>query len=127
MDTQQTLPLSHNRALGARGEELAVEYLQGIGCRLLDRNWRSGRRGELDLVVREGGAVVAVEVKTRSGLGYGTPLEAVTAQKIERLRHLLHTWVREHRTRYAALRVDAIGIVLRPQEEPLIDHVRGIS
>ena len=41
---------SHNRTLGARGEALAAEYLQSLGYEVLDRNWRSGRTGELDLV-----------------------------------------------------------------------------
>lgn len=125
--THTTTP---RQALGARGETLAAAYLEARGFRILDRNWRC-RYGELDLVARDDGsngrAIVAVEVKTRSGTGYGAPLEAVTARKAARLRRLLLSWLREHDERAPALRVDAIGIVLRAGADPRIDHLRGIS
>lgn len=118
---------SHNRALGARGEALAATYLQSLGCEVLDRNWRSGRTGELDLVVREGDHVVAVEVKTRSGRGYGSPFEAITSRKAGRLRTLLLSWVREHRPLAGKLRIDAIAVTIQDGEAPCIEHLRGIA
>ena len=118
---------SHNRALGARGEMLAAEYLQSLGCEVLDRNWRSGRTGELDLVVRDRGHIVAVEVKTRSGRGYGSPFEAITTRKADRLRTLLLCWVRDHRPVSGNLRIDAIAVTLLPGGDPSIEHIQGIS
>ncbi|MDI6023076.1 YraN family protein [Leucobacter sp. UT-8R-CII-1-4] len=118
---------SHNLELGARGEQIAAEYLLGIGCEILSRNWRSGRTGELDLVVRERGVLVAVEVKTRSGTGYGSPLEAITARKTARLRELLLSWVRAHRPVSGKLRIDAIAVTLSEGQPPQITHLRGIS
>jgi len=56
------------RALGAYGERLAVRYLLEQSVEILDRNWRCVR-GELDIVAREGPALVVCEVKTRSGAG----------------------------------------------------------
>lgn len=116
-----------NRELGAQGEELAAQYLVSLGYRLLERNWRHGRAGELDLVMSDGQTVVAVEVKTRRGTGYGHPLEAITVAKASRLRRLLLAWVRDRRPRAARLRVDAVGIVLSPTDEPRITHLRGIA
>lgn len=75
----------------------------------------------------DGDTLVAVEVKTRSGLGYGHPLEAITAAKASRLRRLLLAWLREKKPRAARLRVDGIGIVMDPQGEPRITHVQGVA
>ncbi|MBP1325488.1 putative endonuclease [Leucobacter exalbidus] len=86
---------SHNRTVGARGEAIAAAYLEGLGYRILDRNWYS-RYGELDLVAVDGETLVAVEVKTRTGLGYGHPLQAITDRKAARLRRLLVEWCRAH-------------------------------
>ncbi len=129
--TQKTVhdrarPIPHNRALGARGEALAAAYLESHGYRILDRNWRN-RSGELDLVAQDRAMLVAIEVKTRSGDGYGNPLEAITARKMARLRRLLLDWAREHDARGGGLRVDAVGITIRPGGAPRIDHLRGIS
>lgn len=117
----------HNRqlALGAKGEAIAAEYLTGLGYRIIARNWRS-REGELDLIAHDHGDVVAIEVKTRSGLGYGHPLASITSAKAARVRRLLLSWVRSERPRAARLRIDAIGVTLRPGERPRIDHLRGI-
>lgn len=120
-------PGQRNRALGAQGEALAATYLETLGFEVLDRNWRAGRRGELDLVMWDDGALVAVEVKTRSGEGYGNPLESITGLKMRRLRRLLLEWVRTHAVSARALRVDAVAVILRPGEQPQIDHLRGIS
>lgn len=119
---------SRNHELGARGEALAARYLEeSLGWQVLERNWRDGRRGEIDLVARDGGTLVAVEVKTRSGLGYGAPLEAITAMKAARLRRLLLSWMRERHPAAQSLRIDAIGITLNSEADPRIDHLRGIA
>lgn len=118
---------SHNQSLGAYGEKLAAEYLQRIGYEVLERNWRSGRAGELDLVMQDRESVVAVEVKTRSGNGYGTPFEAITVRKVARLRTLLMSWVREHHLAANGLRIDAVAVTLIPGCEPKIEHLRGIA
>lgn len=115
-----------NRALGALGESIAAAYLEQQGYSVLERNWRN-RHGELDIIARADGHFVAVEVKTRRGTGYGTPLEAITQRKLARLRRLLLDWARDHGRYGIGLRVDAVGVTLRPGEEPCIDHLRGIA
>ena len=77
--------MTDKRALGAFGEELAAQYLREAGMEILARNWRC-RYGELDLIVREAELTAFVEVKTRSGFGFGTPAEAVTFAKQQRIR-----------------------------------------
>jgi putative endonuclease len=111
-------------ALGRAGEDLAVDYLRSAGYRLVARNWRC-RAGEIDVIVEGPGVTVFVEVKTRSGTGYGSPLEAVTPVKLARLRRLAGEWTAVHRPR-GALRIDVIGIV-HDGERPLIDHLEGVG
>lgn len=115
-----------HEALGARGEQVAVEYLVRHGCVVLARNWRC-RLGEIDVVVREGGAIVVCEVKTRSGDGYGTPLDAVTPAKAARLRRLAREWLRGWDRPCTQLRIDAIGVRCLPAGGFVVERVRGVA
>ncbi len=112
--------------LGRRGEQLAADHLKERGFRILDRNYRCSE-GELDIVAAEHRTLVAVEVKTRSGLRYGTPLEAVTEQKRRRLRRLAVHWVVSHGVIFDDLRVDVVGVVTSPSGGFTVEHVRGIG
>jgi len=115
-----------NQALGAYGEGLAARHLVAQGMVLLDRNWRCDA-GELDLVLREGAVLVVCEVKTRSSTSYGTPHEAITDAKLDRLCRLAMRWQAEHRLAVPDVRIDLVA-VLRPRRGPsVLEHVRGIG
>lgn len=110
---------------GRFGEQLAARILRDEGFTILEQNWRC-RHGEIDIVARDGEAIVVVEVKTRRGLGFGEPVEAVTFAKMLRLRRLAVAWLDEHPgTGARAIRVDVIGVLLRPGEPAAVRHVRG--
>lgn len=111
-------------SLGGHGEHLAVAYLTDAGLRVLDRNWRC-REGELDVVARERDAIVFCEVKTRRGLGYGSPVEAVTPAKRRRIRVLAQRWLAAHDEHAPEIRFDVVGVLLRPERPPLITHLRA--
>ncbi|GAA1433411.1 YraN family protein [Microlunatus lacustris] len=121
---------SARQALGARGEDLAVAELRRQGMEVLERNWRC-RLGEIDVVATETVAgrttVVFCEVKCRSGLGFGDPLEAITWAKLRRLRALAAEWMRAHEVSAADIRVDAIGVLLVRGREPTVRHVRAVG
>ena len=116
--------------LGAQGEDLACAELERQGLQVLERNWRC-RRGEIDIVAAETGAkgltLVFCEVKCRSGLGFGHPLEAITFTKLQTLRQLAALWMRQHRVKASSIRLDAIGVVLIPGNEPSVTHVRAVG
>ncbi len=112
--------------LGQRGEQLAAEYLQQLGYRVLDRNYRCAD-GEIDIVAAEHRTLVVCEVKTRSGTRYGTPIEAVTPTKRRRLRRLAVRWVMSHGVIFDSLRVDVIGVLRSPAGDFSIEHVRGVG
>lgn len=93
---------------------------------VLERNWRCPE-GELDIIARtRDGVVVVCEIKCRTGLGYGAPLEAITYDKVRRLRQLAGIWAREHGLR-RRVRIDAIGILDRRGAAPEFTHVQGIG
>jgi putative endonuclease len=112
--------------LGRLGEQLAAEYLQQAGMRILDRNWRCAE-GELDIVAVERRVLVACEVKTRSGLGFGSPLEAISRRKQARLRRLAISWIRAHGVLFDEVRVDVLGLVRDRAGHFTIEHVRGVA
>jgi putative endonuclease len=72
------------KELGAKGEAIAVSFLQNAGYRIVERNYRV-RLGEIDIIAEEGGYLVFIEVKTRTDSLYGSPFEAVTRQKQKQL------------------------------------------
>lgn len=74
---------AHLRA-GQQGEDRALAYLQAQGLVLVERNYRC-RGGEIDLVMRDGGTVVFVEVRYRSSEGFGGALASVGSRKQARL------------------------------------------
>ena len=116
--------------LGVRGEDLACAELERQGLQVLERNWRC-RLGEIDIIAAERAAsgltLVFCEVKCRSGLGFGHPLEAITFAKMRTLRQLAALWMRQHRVKASNVRLDAIGVVLVPGNEPWVTHVRGVG
>jgi putative endonuclease len=118
------------KRLGVVGEDLAVAELESRGMTVLARNWRC-RVGEIDIVASETvhgrRTVVFCEVKCRSGLGFGDPLEAITYAKVRKLRQLAAEWLAETGTRPDAIRVDAVGIVLGRGSAPVVRHERGIG
>jgi putative endonuclease len=72
--------------LGRTGEAESVAWLLGKGFRILARNWRC-RTGELDIVAMCGNVLSFIEVKSRRGLRFGRPAEAVTPRKAAHIRH----------------------------------------
>ncbi len=113
------------QAIGAYGEERAARHLSALGMVVLDRNWR-GPAGEIDIVLRDGATLVVCEVKTRTSAVAGTPHEALTAEKLDRLRRLGEQWAEARGIRPPEIRVDLVA-VLRPRRgAPVVEHVPGL-
>ncbi|WP_433253478.1 YraN family protein [Streptosporangium sp. CA-135522] len=110
--------------LGRHGEQVAVDYLLAHGMQILDRNWRCPD-GEIDVVAREGRALVVVEVKTRSSRAHGSAFEAVTEVKLSRLRRLSARWLAAQRERFDSVRIDVIALE-RFAGDLVIRHERGV-
>lgn len=119
---------SRAAALGVRGEDIAAAHLEGLGWRIIERNWRCPS-GELDIIAwdEESRAIVFVEVKSRSSVAFGEPVEAITWRKLAKLRELATLWLRHAQPRVRNIRLDAIGLLLPRHGEPELTHLRGIE
>lgn len=115
-------------ALGKYGEDLAARRLGEAGMTVLERNWRCGRTGEIDIVARDGDAVVVCEVKTRRAGAFEHPMVGITPLKAERLRGLAERWVQEHGgAPPGGVRIDVVGVLLPDRGAPVVEHVRGAA
>jgi putative endonuclease len=112
-------------ALGQYGERVAARHLSDQGMVVLDRNWRC-EAGEIDLVLRDGDVLVVCEVKTRASDACGTPHEAVTPDKLERLQRLALLWADTHEVRPTEVRIDLVAVHRPPRGAALVEHVPGL-
>jgi putative endonuclease len=106
---------------GKLGEDLACQELQRRGYEILARRYRR-RRGELDIVARDGQTVVFVEVKTRRGREFGGGREAVTSMKRHRIISVAHDYLARHRLTACPCRFDVVSIQF-DAGEPAIDII----
>ncbi|PKN55728.1 MAG: YraN family protein [Deltaproteobacteria bacterium HGW-Deltaproteobacteria-14] len=96
--------------LGRKGERRAARFLRRHEMRIVERNWRCPQ-GELDIIARDGDAVVIVEVRTSSGEGFaGGPVWTVGPDKQRRLIRLARLWLRQTRWRPASVRFDVVAV-----------------
>jgi putative endonuclease len=122
-------------ALGRFGEQVAAEHLVAAGLTIVARNWRC-REGEVDIVALDGDVLVMCEVKTRRGVGFGTPLDAITPAKAARLRRLALRWLADQRegaetstsddfARYTEVRFDVVSVLRPPSGATSVEYLRG--
>lgn len=114
------------RKLGRAGEDIAADLLQDKGFTILARNWRCAL-GELDLVVRRGSTVAAVEVKTRRSLAFGSPAAAVTPRKAGRLRLLMGRWLAEHPQHCDIVRIDVVSVLCPVGGPAEVTHLEAVA
>lgn len=113
------------QVLGRDGESLAAEALLREGYKILARNHREGRTGEIDLIAEDPeGELVFVEVKTVSSSVTGHPLERITPAKQARLQKLALRYCHRKGWLQRAMRFDAVGIRWNGAE-PRVEHVRN--
>lgn len=110
-----------NIELGRRGEDAAARFLDRRGYEVVDRNWECFA-GEADIVARDGGTLVFVEVKTRSNCDKGFPAEAVTRAKREKYERIALAYLQDHEVSDIAIRFDVVSIVVIATDRALIRH-----
>jgi len=116
--------------VGRYGEDVVARDLLARGWSVLARNWRPARgggvRGEIDIVARDGGDLVVVEVKTRRSGSFGRAAEAVTRAKVARLRRLAAAWLASQDETYAGVRIDVVTVETG-DGPPVVEHLRCVE
>jgi putative endonuclease len=102
---------SRNKVTGKIGEELAVDYLDKKGYKIIERNFRT-RFGEIDIVCSDGETLVFVEVKTKIGHDFGEPEEMVDKKKISQVKRMGEVYLQDEKFD-GLCRVDVVAIVLK--------------
>lgn len=107
--------------LGREGEELAAEFLKKKGYRIVGKNYRTVF-GEIDIIAKDRGVIVFVEVKTRADIGFAYPFEAVNKKKREKIRKTATCYLK-HLTKEVPARFDILSIYFRDGKRQ-IDHLQ---
>lgn len=103
----------NRKRLGALGERIAREHIEKLGYRVIETNFRC-HEGEIDIIAREGEELVFVEVRTRRGLGFGSPEESITVSKREKLIEVANAYLQSHEGSPSSWRIDVVAVELGP-------------
>ena len=119
---------SENKTLGSLGEDKAAAFLLRHNYAIVERNYRLGRLGEIDIIAydRASLSLVFVEVKTRRSLKYGRPAEAVTVEKLRHLRRAAEGYMKARGLEGQSCRIDVIEVLIRG-EESYLSHIKGCT
>ena len=117
---------SSKQVIGKIGESAVADYLLLRGFQILERNWRI-KGGEIDLVAKSpAGKVHFIEVKTRSSLAFGHPLEAIDREKAHRLQKLALAWLVTNNHFGVDYQIDVAAVTLSKSMQPDIDYRAGV-
>ena len=116
-------------AIGELGEKIARAYLRAEGRKILYRNFRAPRGGEVDIVARDGETLSFVEVKTRQYEKYRNtlPEENITYAKLRKLSKIAGAYLRLKRLEDAPYRFDAVSVWLSAgNEKTRVKHIKSL-
>ena len=114
----------HRRTLGQEAENAAARFLERAGLKVIERNVRFAH-GEIDLVCRENGVVVFVEVKWRHTRWGDAPAEAVSWHKQRRLTRLAQHYLKWRRLEHVRCRFDVVGVTIADDGTRHVRHLRA--
>ena len=116
-----------NKVIGKYGEDIAKNFLIKQGFEILEMNYRYSRVAEIDIIASKKDILHFIEVKTRTQEFFGTPLEAITPNKLKQIFSCAVEYMSKSKKRYKKYQIDAIGIILNKNEVKKIDFIENIS
>lgn len=123
------MPLRSTRSLGRQGEDIAIEYLERKGYRILERNYTTSF-GEIDIIAtwsppQEEKRLIFVEVKMRRNRRYGYPEESITLKKLQHLILAGQDYLQKHLKEDIEWQIDVLSIEMGTK--PKITHLENIT
>lgn len=109
---------------GQRGEDAAAQYLRRKGFKILERNAVYGRN-ELDIIARDRGVLVFVEVRSRTADDGIPPQDSIGPEKQRRVRRAAEAYLKQLGPPTPECRIDVIAVLLLPGEKPRITHLEA--
>ena len=109
---------------GEEGEKIAAAFLLKQGYRILERNFRTAL-GEIDLIAQDGKTLIFVEVKARSGIGFGVPQSAVDPRKQTKMSRVALLYLSQKKIEGCECRFDVIGITQGSNGAASVEHFKN--
>ena len=110
--------------LGKIGENVAVDFLETQGYKILQRNFRN-KLGEVDIIAKDRDTICFIEVKTRTTDAFGSPLESVTVAKQRKIIYLAMSYLKSQERDEANVRFDVVSVILKDEEDPLVEIIKN--
>ena len=112
------------RAFGDQSEDAAAKFLNKMGYRIQQRNYRT-RRGEIDIVAYDGDTLVFVEIKARRSFSFGEVHYAVDKKKRIKLSNLARYYIYRHQLKDQPCRFDLVLINSGSKRDPVIELMKN--
>lgn len=115
-----------NIEIGKYGENLACDFLIKKGYRIIETNYKYSRYGEIDIIAMDNNELCFIEVKTRRNNKFGTPMEAITKDKLLKIYSCIKNYTSKTKLKFKRARIDAISIEIK-ENETKINHIENIE
>jgi len=114
--------MENNKKIGGFGEKLATEFIKELGYEIIIKNYVY-RKGEIDIIAKDGELLVFIEVKYRKNLEFGRPELQITKSKQHQIKKVALGYIYEHDIKDTQCRFDVIAILHLPETDPEINHI----
>ncbi len=114
----------YNKRVGNFGEMLALNYLESLNYKILDRNFNTSY-GEIDIIAKEKNEYVFIEVKTRTSKNYGRPADAVDFKKKKHIQNASKIYIYKHKLEDKYIRYDIVEVYFIDECRYYINHLRN--
>ncbi len=113
--------------VGSWGERVAICFLNRQGYKLLQKNVRIGRNGELDAVMQYEKTLIFVEVKTRKNEEFGRPFSAINRAKRKKVNEATLGYIKKNHIKPTYIRFDVVEVIGNPKQrtKPIIRHIQN--